>query len=236
MAVCDAPVSDSRPRPALHAGLWRDPSGRGCPADPSPAEESQSQRGCRAVRPLYERGVSQSRRPPRRRARASPRGRVRRPRPSRAKPPGTRQPAPATTATVGEPGRRRSAAGVSGRIAQFLPPGGRMRGRPIKRTLRPSNGTRSSVLGSTCSIPSTCTAGKTICSGAGIRPIRSSPWRWPITPSRGAGGPSKRRRDRRCQHGGRRQYCSYDASLHDFPPGDLVGDQDGQRTSTLVKR
>ena len=30
---------------------------------------------CRAVRPLYERGVSQSRRPPRRRARASPRGR-----------------------------------------------------------------------------------------------------------------------------------------------------------------
>ena len=30
-------------------------------------------------------------------------------------------------------------------------------------------------------IPSTCTAGKTICSGAGIRPIRSSPWPWPIT-------------------------------------------------------
>ena len=81
-------------------------------------------------------GVSQSRRPPRRRARASPRGRVRRPLPSRAKPPGTRQPAPATTATAGEPGRRRSAAGASGRIAQFLPPGGRMSGRPIKRTLR----------------------------------------------------------------------------------------------------
>ena len=43
---------------------------------------------------------------------------------------------PATTATAGEPGRRRSAAGASGRIAQFLPPGGRMSGRPIKRTLR----------------------------------------------------------------------------------------------------
>ena len=27
-------------------------------------------------------------------------------------------------------------AGASGRIAQFLPPGGRMSGRPIKRTLR----------------------------------------------------------------------------------------------------
>ena len=59
------PLSDARPRPARHAGLWRDPRGRGCPADPSPAEESQSQRVCRAVRPLYERGVSQSRRPPR---------------------------------------------------------------------------------------------------------------------------------------------------------------------------
>ena len=58
------PLSDARPRPALHAGLWRDPSGRGCPADPSPAEESQSHRVCRAVRPLYERGVSQSRRSP----------------------------------------------------------------------------------------------------------------------------------------------------------------------------
>ena len=80
--------------------------------------------------------MSQSRRPPRRRALASPRGRVRRTLPSRAKPPGTRQPAPATTATAGEPGRRRSAAGASGRIAQFLPPGGRMSGRPIKRTLR----------------------------------------------------------------------------------------------------
>ena len=56
-------------------------------------------------------------------------------------------------------------------------------------TLAPSSGTRSSVLGSTCSIPSTCTAGKTICSGAGIPPIRSSPWRWPITPSRRAGSP-----------------------------------------------
>ena len=37
--------------------------GRGCPADPAPAEESQSHRLCRAVRPLNQRGVSQSRRP-----------------------------------------------------------------------------------------------------------------------------------------------------------------------------
>ena len=64
-------------------------------------------------------------------------------------------------------------------------------------TLGPSNGTRSSVLGSTCSIPSTCTAGKTICSGTGIRPIRSSPWRWPIMPSRRAGGPATRHRQAR---------------------------------------
>ena len=61
-------------------------------------------------------------------------------------------------------------------------------------TLGPSNGTRSSVLGSTRAIPSTCTAGKTICSGAGIRPRRSSPWRWPITPSRRAGDRLTRRR------------------------------------------
>ena len=108
----------------------------GVSSDPSPAEESQSQRVCRAVRPLYSRGMSQSRRPPRRRAPASPRERVRRPLPARAKPPGTRQPAPATTATAGEPGRRRAAAGASGRMVQFLPPGGRMSGRPIKRTLR----------------------------------------------------------------------------------------------------
>ena len=33
-----------------------------------------------------------------------------------------------------------SAAGASGRIAQFLPPGGRMSGRPIKRTLRGRRG------------------------------------------------------------------------------------------------
>ena len=39
--------------PLSTRGLWRDPRGRGCPADPSPAEESQSQRVCRAVRPLY---------------------------------------------------------------------------------------------------------------------------------------------------------------------------------------
>ena len=98
----------------------------------SPNLNAYAERFVRSIK----RGVAQSRRPPRRRALASPRGRVRRTRPSRAKPPGTRQPAPATTATAGEPGRRRSAAGASGRIAQFLPPGGRMSGRPIKRTLR----------------------------------------------------------------------------------------------------
>ena len=41
-----------------------------------------------------------------------------------------------------QPGRRRSAAEASGRIAQFLPPGGRMSGRPIKRTLRLRQGRR----------------------------------------------------------------------------------------------
>ena len=66
---------------------------------------------------------------------------------------------------------------------------GRVRTDLFRNYIGPSNGTRSSVLGSTRSIPSTCTAGKTICSGAGIRPIRSSPWRWPITPSRRAGSP-----------------------------------------------
>ena len=67
---------------------------------------------------------------------------------------------------------------------------GRVRVRPLPATTsRRSSGTRSSVLGSTCSIPSICTAGKTICSGAGIRPIRSSPWRWPLTPSRQAASP-----------------------------------------------
>ena len=61
-------------------------------------------------------------------------------------------------------------------------------------TLGPSNGTRSSVLGSTRALPSTGTAGKTICSGAGIPPRPSSPWPWPITPSRQAGDRLTRRR------------------------------------------
>ena len=56
--------------------------------------------------------------------------------PSREKPPGTRQPAPATTTTSAKAGRRRSAAGTPRRITQFLQSRGRMRGRPIKRTLR----------------------------------------------------------------------------------------------------
>ena len=62
--------------------------------------------------------------------------RVQRTLPSRAKPPGTRQPAPATTTTSAKAGRRRSAAGTPRRITQFLQSRGRMRGRPIKRTLR----------------------------------------------------------------------------------------------------
>ena len=121
------------------AGLWRDPRGRGCPSRsvsrrrvsistrmPSGFVRSMKEECLSCVVPLGE-------------------GHLRllvgeyvRTRPSRAKPPGTRQPAPATTATAGEPGRRRSAAGASGRIAQFLPPGGRMSGWPIKRTLRGS--------------------------------------------------------------------------------------------------
>ena len=48
-----------RSRPALHAGLWRDPRGRGCAVDPAPAEESQSQRLCeRFVRSIKEECLS----------------------------------------------------------------------------------------------------------------------------------------------------------------------------------
>ena len=72
-------------------------------------------------------------------ASASSRLRVHRTRPSREKPPGTRQPAPATTTTSAKAGRRRSAAGTPRRITQFLQSRGRMRGRPIKRTLRGGN-------------------------------------------------------------------------------------------------
>ena len=128
--------SDSRPRSPLYAGLWRDPGERRCSADAAAAEESQSQRLCRAVRQVDQRGVSHTRGPARRGASASSRLRVPRTRPSREKPPGTRQPAPATTTTSAKAGRRRSAAGTPRRITQFLQSRGRMRGRPIKRTLR----------------------------------------------------------------------------------------------------
>ena len=128
--------SDSRPRSPLYAGLWRDPGERRCSADSAAAEESQSQRLCRAVRQVDQRGVSHTRGPARRGASASSRLRVHRTRPSREKPPGTRQPAPATTTTSAKAGRRRSAAGTPRRITQFLQSRGRMRGRPIKRTLR----------------------------------------------------------------------------------------------------
>ena len=136
MAVCAGAPSDSRPRSPLYAGLWRDPGERRCSADSAAAEESQSQRLCRAVRQVDQRGVSHTRGPARRGASASSRLRVHRTRPSREKPPGTRQPAPATTTTSAKAGRRRSAAGTPRRITQFLQSRGRMRGRPIKRTLR----------------------------------------------------------------------------------------------------
>ena len=123
------PASLSRPR----ARFWR---AAVRPADSAPAEESQSQRLCRTVRPINQRGVSDARGPARREASTLSRPRVRRALPSRAKPSGTRQPTPATTATAGPPGRGRSAAGAPRWIAQFLPSGGRMSDRPIKRTLR----------------------------------------------------------------------------------------------------
>ena len=58
--------SDSRPRSPLYAGLWRDPGERRCSADSAAAEESQSQRLCRAVRQVDQRGVSHTRGPARR--------------------------------------------------------------------------------------------------------------------------------------------------------------------------
>ena len=103
---------------------------------PTSAEESQSQCLCRAVRPVDQGGVSQSSRPTRRGSFAPHRPRVRRALPSREKPSGTRQPAPATTATSAKAGRRRSAAGAPRWTAQLLLSRGRMSGRLIKRTLR----------------------------------------------------------------------------------------------------
>ncbi len=52
--------ADSRPRSPLHPCLWRNPEERRCWADPAAAEESESQRLCRAVCPVDQRGVSQS--------------------------------------------------------------------------------------------------------------------------------------------------------------------------------
>ena len=98
----------------------------------SPNLNAYAERFVRSIK----RGVSHTRGPARRGASASSRLRVHRTRPSREKPPGTRQPAPATTTTSAKAGRRRSAAGTPRRITQFLQSRGRMRGRPIKRTLR----------------------------------------------------------------------------------------------------
>ena len=55
----DCAASDSRPRSPLHSCLWRDPDERRRSADPTSAEESQSQCLCRAVRPVDQGGVSQ---------------------------------------------------------------------------------------------------------------------------------------------------------------------------------
>ena len=98
----------------------------------SPTLNAYAERFVRSIK----RGVSHTRGPARRGASAASRLRVQRTRPSREKPPGTRQPAPATTTTSAKAGRRRSAAGTPRRITQFLQSRGRMRGRPIKRTLR----------------------------------------------------------------------------------------------------
>ena len=108
----------------------------------SPNLNADAERFVRSIK----RGVSHTRGPARRGASASSRLRVQRTLPSREKPPGTRQPAPATTTTSAKAGRRRSAAGTPRRMTQFLQSRGRMRGRPIKRTLRgpvPASRTRS---------------------------------------------------------------------------------------------
>ena len=56
--------------------------------------------------------------------------------PSREKPSGPRQPTPAATATAGQPGRRRGAAGAPRRTSQLLLPRGRTSGRLSICTLR----------------------------------------------------------------------------------------------------
>ena len=130
------PLSDSRPRPALHAGFWRDPGGRGCPADPlsRPKSPNLNAYAERFVRSMKEECLS----------RVVPLGEghlrllvgeyvehYHRERNHQGLDNQLLQRPPPPVSL-----RRRSAAGASGRIAQFLPPGGRMSGRPIKRTLR----------------------------------------------------------------------------------------------------
>ena len=104
----DRAPSHSRPRSPLHEGLPRDPDEWWCPPNSAAAEESQSQRVCRAVRPVDQRRVSPARRPPRRGPPPPPRPRVRRALPPRAQPSGTRQPAPAASATASQLGHARS--------------------------------------------------------------------------------------------------------------------------------
>ena len=94
-----------------------------------PLKPSESQRQGR---------VSPSRCPARRGSLTPPRARVRRALPSRKKPSGTRQPAPATTATSDQPGCRRRAPGTARRTAQFLLSRGRVTGRLMSRTIRRS--------------------------------------------------------------------------------------------------
>ena len=148
-----------------------------------PPKESQSQRLCRAVRQVDQRGVSHTRGPARRGASASSRLRVHRTLPSREKPPGTRQPAPATTTTSAKAGRRRSAAGTPRRMTQFLQSRGRMRGRPIKRTLRDRIHAEAAFakLCGACPIP----ASSGMTTGAPPpRPRRSSPGQRRVPPGR----------------------------------------------------
>ena len=66
-------------------------------------------------------------------------------------------------------------------VIDFQMTGAASAGTCSSATSRPWSATNSSCRGSTPSIASTSTAGSMICSGTAIRPIRSSPWPWPIT-------------------------------------------------------
>ena len=69
--------------------------------------------------------------------RRRPRAGVRRARPPRAAPSGTRQPASAASPNAATRGHRRATAQAPRRPPQFLPSRGCVSGRPINRTIRP---------------------------------------------------------------------------------------------------